>query len=210
MQNLEEMWVWSPDREDALEEGMATHCSVPAWRARGQRSPAGCRPWSGKESGTTEQLHSTAQESVCAGVRETQGAWRKSSLLPRGTWESSWTRDWTGIPCIASESHSVVSDSATPRTIQFREFSRPEHWSGEPFPSSGDLPNPGIEPRSPALQGRFLTTRPPRKPLGMKKTRSPKEFRAYRALCFCLAGNISIVNKCFSIHFSISNVSESE
>ena len=32
------------------------------------------------------------------------------------------------------------------------EFSRPEYWSGLPFPSSGDLPNPGIEPRSPALQ----------------------------------------------------------
>ena len=32
------------------------------------------------------------------------------------------------------------------------EFSRPEYWSGEPFPSPGDLPNPGIEPRSPTLQ----------------------------------------------------------
>ena len=32
------------------------------------------------------------------------------------------------------------------------EFSRPEYWSGEPFPSLEDLPNPGIKPRSPALQ----------------------------------------------------------
>ena len=32
------------------------------------------------------------------------------------------------------------------------EFSRPEYWSGWPFPSPGDLPNPGIEPMSPALQ----------------------------------------------------------
>ena len=32
-------------------------------------------------------------------------------------------------------------------------FSRQEYWIGLPFPSSGDLPNPGIEPRSPALQG---------------------------------------------------------
>ena len=32
-----------------------------------------------------------------------------------------------------------------------REFSRPEHWSGKQFPSPGDLPNPGREPRSPAL-----------------------------------------------------------
>ena len=32
------------------------------------------------------------------------------------------------------------------------EFSRPEYWSELSFPSPGDLPNPGIEPRSPALQ----------------------------------------------------------
>ena len=32
------------------------------------------------------------------------------------------------------------------------EFSRPKHWSMQPFPSPGDLPNPGIEPRSPTLQ----------------------------------------------------------
>ena len=37
-------------------------------------------------------------------------------------------------------------------------FSRQEYWSGLPFPSSGDLPNPGIEPRSPALQADALTS----------------------------------------------------
>ena len=35
------------------------------------------------------------------------------------------------------------------------EFSRQEYWSGLPFPSPGDLPDPGIEPRSPALQADF-------------------------------------------------------
>ena len=38
------------------------------------------------------------------------------------------------------------------------EFSRQEHWSGLPFPSPGDLPNPGIEPESPALQADSLLT----------------------------------------------------
>ena len=37
-------------------------------------------------------------------------------------------------------------------------FSREEYWSGLPFPSPGDLPNPGIEPRSPALQADSLPT----------------------------------------------------
>ena len=42
-------------------------------------------------------------------------------------------------------------------------FSRQEYWSGLPFPSPGDLPNPGIEPRSPALQADALPSEPPGK-----------------------------------------------
>ena len=44
------------------------------------------------------------------------------------------------------------------------EFSRPEYWSGLPFPSPGDLPNPGIDPRSPALQVDYLPLEPQGKP----------------------------------------------
>ena len=44
------------------------------------------------------------------------------------------------------------------------EFSRQEYWSGLPFPSPGDLPNPGIETGSPALQADTLPTEPPGKP----------------------------------------------
>ena len=44
------------------------------------------------------------------------------------------------------------------------EFSRPEYWSGQPFPSPGDLPNPGIEPSSPALQVNYLLAEPQGKP----------------------------------------------
>ena len=44
------------------------------------------------------------------------------------------------------------------------EFSRQEYWSGLPFPSPGDLPDPGIKPRSPALQTDSLPSKPPRKP----------------------------------------------
>ena len=42
-------------------------------------------------------------------------------------------------------------------------FSRQEYWSGLPFPSPGDLPNPGIKPRSPALQAGPLSSEPPEK-----------------------------------------------
>ena len=44
------------------------------------------------------------------------------------------------------------------------EFSRQEYWSGLPFPSPGDLPNPGIEPRSPTLQVDSLSAEPEGKP----------------------------------------------
>ena len=41
---------------------------------------------------------------------------------------------------------------------------RQKYWSGLPFPTPGDLPDPGNEPMSPALAGRFFTTEPPGKP----------------------------------------------
>ena len=65
-----------------------------------------------------------------------------------------------------SEGRSVVSNSLQPHGlyIQSMEFSRPEYRSGWPFPSPGDLPNPGIEPRSPALREDSLPAEPPGKP----------------------------------------------
>ena len=56
------------------------------------------------------------------------------------------------------------------------EFSRQEYWSGWPFPPPGNLPDPRIEPKSPAppaLAGGFFTTEPSGKPL-----------------CLCLRGQI--------------------
>ena len=47
-------------------------------------------------------------------------------------------------------------------------FSRQEYWSGLPFPSPGDLPNPGIDPRSPALQADALLFELPGKPSRMR------------------------------------------
>ena len=48
-------------------------------------------------------------------------------------------------------------------------FSRQEYWSGLPFPSPEDLPDPGIEPRSPALQADALTSEPQGSPQGKAK-----------------------------------------
>ena len=64
---------------------------------------------------------------------------------------------------------SRVQLFATPWTIAYQaplsmEFSRQEYWSGLPFPSPGDLPDSGMEPRSPALQADALPSEPPGKP----------------------------------------------
>ena len=54
-------------------------------------------------------------------------------------------------------------------TPLFMGFSRQEYWSGLPFPSLGDLPDPGIEPGSPALQADSLPSEPPGKPMCIHK-----------------------------------------
>ena len=56
----------------------------------------------------------------------------------------------------------TVAHQAPPST----RFSSQAYWSGLPFPSPGDLPDPGINPRSPALQADTLTSEPPGKPMG--------------------------------------------
>ena len=52
-------------------------------------------------------------------------------------------------------------------------FSRQEYWSRLPFPSQGDLPNPGVEPRSPTLEADTLTSEPPGKPAQRLKRLPP-------------------------------------
>ena len=55
-------------------------------------------------------------------------------------------------------------DCSLPGSSLFMEFSRQEYWSRWPFLSSGDLPDPGIKPRSPPLQEDSLLTEPQVKP----------------------------------------------
>ena len=64
------------------------------------------------------------------------------------------------------KSLSHVRLFATPWTVAYQAspslgFSREEYWSGLPFPSPGDLPDPGIEPGPPALEADALTSEPP-------------------------------------------------
>ena len=82
------------------------------------------------------------------------------------------------------KSFSCVRLFATPWTVAYQAspsmgFSRQEYWSGLPFPSPGDLPDPGIEPGSPALEADALTSEPPGHPIekdpGAGKDRGQEE-----------------------------------
>ena len=70
------------------------------------------------------------------------------------------------------------------------DFSRQEYWSWLPFPSPGDLPNPGTEPGSPTLQADTLPSEPPGKPLWERKRKTRK---CQDQLC-CCSGKQSNVN----------------
>ena len=79
----------------------------------------------------------------------------------------SFSIAWKWKVKVKSLSH--VQLFATPWTVAHQAppskgFSRHEYWSGSPFPSPGDLPDPGIEPKSPTLQADALTSEPPGKP----------------------------------------------
>ena len=95
----------------------------------------------------------------CASVNM-QGVWFPRFLAPPSSREEE-VKKWT---------HSVMSDSVTPWTVAHQappsmEFSRQAYWSGLPFPSPGDLPDPGTETRSPTLQADTLPSEPPGKPV---------------------------------------------
>ena len=72
--------------------------------------------------------------------------------------------------CTSSHQCCCLAAKSCPNLCQVHEtllsmgFPRQEYWSGLPFPSPGDLPDPGIKPTSPALGSGFFTAKPPRKP----------------------------------------------
>ena len=82
------------------------------------------------------------------------------------------------------KSLSHVRLFATPWTVAYQAppsmgFSRQEYWSGLPFPSPGDLPDPGIKPGSPSLQADTLLSEPPGKPFPMTDAWTKKLWYIY-------------------------------
>ena len=91
-------------------------------------------------------------------------AWRIPQTEKPGSPHQSESESEVAQSCLTLCDLWTVAHQAPPST----GFSRQEYWSGLPFPSPGDLPYPGIEPRSPTLQADTLTSVPPGKPLNTK------------------------------------------
>ena len=94
---------------------------------------------------------------------------------------------------LVPQSCPTLCDPWTHQAPLFMELSRQEYWSGLPFPSPGDLPIPGIESRSPALQADFLPSE------------LPGKLCCTVLLCFSRYCNVGL--KMFSLFFvSVFNV----
>ena len=122
-----------PGLEDALEEGMAIHSSILVWRIHMDRG---------------------AWRAIVHGVTKSQTQLK---------WLSRHAEAWGRIHCDGG----LVTKSCPTLTTPWTEacqaplsmgFSRQEYCSGLPLPSPGDLPDPGIETASPALQADSLPT----------------------------------------------------
>ena len=103
--------------------------------------------------------------SICQQIWKTQQwpqDWKRSVFIPI-------PKKGNGKECLKVKSLSRIRLFATPWTVAYQAspsmgYSRQEYWSGLPLPSPGDLPNPGIEPRSPTSY-HTLPSEPPGKPL---------------------------------------------
>ena len=93
------------------------------------------------------------------------------NIFPKGSWNTCfWVSDYVSKLKVKVKSLSCVRLFTTPLSIAHQAplsmgFFRQEYWSGLPFPSPGDLPGPGIEPGSPALQTEALLSELPGKPV---------------------------------------------
>ena len=89
--------------------------------------------------------------------------------MDRGAW-------WATVHGITTVGHNLATKlywTIAHQAPLSMGFSRQEYCSGLPFPSPGDLPNPRIKPRSPALQADALTSEPPGKPKKMLNMKLP-------------------------------------
>ena len=173
MQETWMTWIGSLSQEDPLEEGMTTHASILAWRI----------PWTEESSGLQcmglQRIRNDWSDLACTHICFEEKCFHLLNQMKAASakYFHKSNKNLKQIYMLIlsllslSVSHSVVSNSlGSPWTVACQAplsigFPRQEYWSGLPVPSPGDIPDPGIEPGSPALQADSLLSEPPRKPI---------------------------------------------
>ena len=138
--------------EDPLEKEMAIHSSTVAWKIPWTEEPGRLQSMGSLRVDTTKRLHFH---------------FSLSCVCKRGIYFRALVHKFVERK-VKVKSLSRVRLFVTPWTVAYHAspsmgFSRQEYWSGLPFPSPGDLPNPGIKPGSPALQTDALPSKLPGK-----------------------------------------------
>ena len=129
-----------------------------------ERLRSSCRTGKGQFSFQSQRRTMPKNVQTARKLHSLQMLPRLCSKSCKLAFSSMWTESfqmWKLLSCVLF--------FATPWTVAHqaplsREFSRQEYWSGLPFSSPADLPNPWIEPKSPALQADSLPSEPPGKP----------------------------------------------
>ena len=158
---IQETWFQHQDREDPLHKDTSTHSSALAWRIPWTEEPGGYSPRGCKESDTTERLTLLLLDAAQTKQPEiVLGAW--SEMCPAVfTFQRTTIFMHTGLKF--AQSCLTLCDPMDCNLLGafVHGILQQEYWSGLPFTTPGDLPNPEIEPRSPTLQAASLPSEPP-------------------------------------------------
>ena len=157
---MQETHVQSLGQKDPLKKGMATHSSILVWRIPWTEEPDGLQSRGSQRAGHDRVTNTfTFTQTVC--FKSDQSHFRCSAANMTGDYcikqfsstrllNSRKTRSEPGkkIACVHGSGggggRSVVSWTVALQVLLSMEFSRREYWSGQPFPSPGDLSDPGI------------------------------------------------------------------
>ena len=152
------MWVQSLGQEDPLEKGMATRSSIHAWRIPWTEETGGLQSMgSQRVRHKLRWLSTHAQWTLHSHQIEWGSPYQSSEIYMKFTFHVNLNEKVRAEPCIACYFVCVCAQpcltlcnptDCSPQAPPSMGLPRQEYWSGLPFPSPGDLPDPGTEPMS--------------------------------------------------------------
>jgi len=154
---IQETWVWFLGWEDPRRRKWQPNPVFLSGKFHGQRSLAYYSPWGCKESDMTEQLThmwSTMCLLMCeirSTLKQAYDFAAKLDLLQDLINSIMKVKEKVKVKSLSSVQLFEIPWTVAYHALPFMGFSRQEYWSGLPFPSPEDLPDPGIKPGSPTL-----------------------------------------------------------